>query len=86
MTITGHQGHVTEAIYSPDGTKIATGGRDQQVKLWEAKSGKKYELKGRIQLQERRGLVDFLNGDVKLKWKEKKEKRQDSYDSLIEGE
>ena len=56
------------------------------VIFWEAKSGKKYELKGRIQLQERRGLVDFLNGDVKLKWKEKKEKRQDSYDSLIEGE
>ena len=37
---TGHRGFVSAVIYSPDTTKIATGGRNEDaLKIWDAKTG-----------------------------------------------
>ena len=58
------------------------------VIFWEAKRGVHYKLKGRVLPEERRGLIDFLMGNVKLKIKEKKtkHKRGESESSLIDEE
>jgi WD40 repeat protein/tRNA A-37 threonylcarbamoyl transferase component Bud32 len=39
-TITGHQGVVYAASYSPDGVSIATAGGDHTIRIWEAATGR----------------------------------------------
>jgi len=36
----GHRGRVTSLAYSPDGTQIATGGFDAEVRIWSVSSGR----------------------------------------------
>jgi WD40 repeat protein len=39
LTLSGHQGSIHAIAYSPDGTRLATGGFDGQVRLFDAKTG-----------------------------------------------
>ena len=39
MTLRGHEGLVGVAVYSPDGSRIATAGEDGLIKIWDAESG-----------------------------------------------
>jgi WD40 repeat protein/tRNA A-37 threonylcarbamoyl transferase component Bud32 len=46
-TLSGHSGEVSCVAYSPDGTRLATGGKDQTLKIWDAATGKVlHTLKG----------------------------------------
>ena len=38
-TLTGHEGPVWSIVFSPDGTRIATGSSDNTVRLWDPTSG-----------------------------------------------
>jgi YD repeat-containing protein len=40
VTLTGHSGQVTDSVYSWDGEWIATGARDQSIRIWDALDGK----------------------------------------------
>ena len=39
LTLTGHDGNITAATFSPDGTRLATGSEDGTVKVWNANTG-----------------------------------------------
>ena len=39
LTLTGHEGNITSATFSPDGTRLATGSEDGTVKIWNASTG-----------------------------------------------
>jgi WD40 repeat protein len=39
LTLTGHDGNITAATFSPDGTQLATGSEDGTVKVWNAITG-----------------------------------------------
>ena len=39
ITINGHEGSVTDIVYSPDGSLIATASKDGNVRLWDAADG-----------------------------------------------
>lgn len=40
LTLSGHEGDITSATFSPDGTLLATGSDDGTVKVWNATTGK----------------------------------------------
>jgi eukaryotic-like serine/threonine-protein kinase len=40
LTLKGHAGEITGVVWSPDGTKLASSGRDKQMNIWDAKTGK----------------------------------------------
>ena len=47
FTLYGHTGAVRSVAFSPDGTRIVTGSRDQTAKVWDARTGTPLlELKG----------------------------------------
>ena len=47
FTCFGHTSHVTDARFSPDGSRIVTGSQDQTAKVWDARTGRPLlELKG----------------------------------------
>lgn len=52
MVLRGHDGSVNCVCFSPDGKLLATGGRDQTIRLWDASSGK--EIK----------KIEGMQGDV----------------------
>ncbi len=39
LTLTGHEGDITAATFSPDGTQLATGSEDGTVKVWNTATG-----------------------------------------------
>jgi len=39
MTLSGHEGPIWSASYSPDGTRIVSGGEDKTVRVWNAITG-----------------------------------------------
>ena len=39
LTLTGHDGEVLSAVYSPDGRRIVTASKDQTAKVWDAEMG-----------------------------------------------
>ena len=39
VKLTGHTKWVYYAAFSPDGTKLATGGFDQTIRLWDTSTG-----------------------------------------------
>jgi len=39
LTLTGHEGNITGATFSPDGTQLATGSEDGTVKVWNVSTG-----------------------------------------------
>ena len=46
-TLKGHTGWVYSVRFSPDGTRIASGSRDQTIRLWDASTGEQLDtLKG----------------------------------------
>lgn len=59
MTLRGHSGLIRGVAYSPDGQRLASGGRDNAIKVWEvgtAEVDNGYEwLEGGFNWQERRG-------------------------------
>ncbi len=47
LTLAGHAGPVSEVAFSPDGQRLASGSRDQTVKIWDSATGKElFALKG----------------------------------------
>src|SRR5262245_62148243 len=46
-TFQGHTDPVTSVCFSPDGTRLASGSRDETVRVWNARTGKEQRtLKG----------------------------------------
>ena len=48
-TLEGHEGWVASVAWSPDGSKLASGGFDETIRVWDAASGKEIytlELEG----------------------------------------
>jgi WD40 repeat protein/transcriptional regulator with XRE-family HTH domain len=43
LTLLGHTGTLWSAVYSPDGTRIATAGADQTARIWDAATGKELQ-------------------------------------------
>ena len=39
VTLTGHEGNITAATFSPDGTQLATGSEDGTLKIWNTSTG-----------------------------------------------
>ena len=39
MTLVGHEGAVSSAVFSPDGSSVLTASYDQTAKIWNATSG-----------------------------------------------
>jgi WD40 repeat protein len=50
VRLRGHTGHITGFIWSPDGTRIATGAVDSSARLWDAATGRELFRLGGLQM------------------------------------
>jgi WD40 repeat protein len=44
LTLTGHNDSVWEAVFSPDGTRPATAGKDGTARVWDAATGEQLHV------------------------------------------
>ena len=57
LTLVGHAGGVKSVAFSPDGQRLASGSRDQTVKIWDSATGKElFALKGHADRGHERGV------------------------------
>ena len=54
---------MTSVAFSPDGTRIVTGSRDQTAKVWDARTGTPLELKGHTDAVDERGVQPGRHAD-----------------------
>ena len=82
----GHTGYVFAAAFSPTGDRIATGGDDEEIKVWNLESGKKVGSFASIRSGPLYGLawiVDPANGKKKAEEKDKKKSDEINTDLIV---
>jgi len=82
----GHTGYVMAATFSPEGDRIATGGDDEEIKVWEIKSGKKtgsFASARSGPLYALTWLVDPANGKKKAEEKDAKKAAEINTDLIV---
>lgn len=82
----GHTGYVMAATFSPEGDRIATAGDDEEIKVWEIKSGKKtgsFASARSGPLYALTWLVDPANGKKKAEEKDAKKAAEINTDLIV---
>jgi len=82
----GHTGYVFAAAFSPTGDRIATGGDDEEIKVWNLESGKKVGSFASTRSGPLYGLawiVDPANGKKKAEEKDKKKSDEINTDLIV---
>jgi WD40 repeat protein/mono/diheme cytochrome c family protein len=82
----GHTGYVMAAAFSPEGDRIATGGDDEEIKVWEIKTGKKtgsFASARSGPLYALTWMVDPANGKKKAEEKDAKKAAEINTDLII---
>ncbi len=82
----GHTGYVMAAAFSPEGDRLASGGDDEEIKVWDIKSGKKTGSFASTRSGPLYGLtwlVDPANGKRKAEEKDKKKAAEINTDLIV---
>lgn len=82
----GHTGYVMTAAFSPEGERIATGGDDEEIKVWEVATGKKTGSFASARSGPLYGLtwlVDPANGKRKADEKDKEKSAAINTDLIV---
>jgi WD40 repeat protein/mono/diheme cytochrome c family protein len=82
----GHTGYVLAAAFSPDGGRLASGGDDEEIKVWNLETGKKvgsFASNRSGPLYGLTWLVDPANGKRKAEEKDKKKAEEINTDLIV---
>ena len=82
----GHTGYVMTAAFSPEGERIATGGDDEEIKVWDIATGKKtgsFASARSGPLYDLTWLVDPTNGKKKAAEKDKEKAAAINTDLIV---